>query len=35
MKLENGVHTISWVVTDDAGVSDGIGSRYFTVQNPR
>ena len=31
--LENGVHTISWVVTDDHGVSEGIGSRFFTVSN--
>ena len=33
--LTNGVHTISWVVTDNqspAGAS-GIGSRYFTVSN--
>jgi hypothetical protein len=31
--LANGTHTISWTVTDSAGVSNGIGSRYFTVQN--
>jgi hypothetical protein len=31
--LADGVHTISWVVVDDAGVAEGIGSRYFTVQN--
>ncbi|HLP60924.1 MAG TPA: hypothetical protein VK186_18930 [Candidatus Deferrimicrobium sp.] len=30
---ENGVHTIYWTVTDNAGNSDGIGSRYFTIQN--
>ena len=30
---ENGVHTIQWTVTDDAGNTDGIGSRYFTIQN--
>jgi len=30
---ENGVHTIAWSVTDDAGNTDGIGSRYFTIQN--
>jgi hypothetical protein len=29
----NGVHTIQWVATDDAGNIDGIGSRYFTIQN--
>lgn len=32
-KLTNGVHTISWVVYDNQGRGDGIGSRYFTVQN--
>jgi len=31
---ENGVHTIQWVVTDNAGNTDGIGSRYFTIHNP-
>jgi hypothetical protein len=29
----NGVHSIQWVVTDSAGNTDGVGSRYFTVQN--
>ncbi|MGE5344085.1 MAG: leucine-rich repeat domain-containing protein [Candidatus Omnitrophota bacterium] len=29
----NGMHTISWSVTDDAGNEDGIGSRYFMVRN--
>lgn len=29
----NGVHTIQWTATDDDGNSDGIGSRYFTIQN--
>ncbi|MCX6580680.1 MAG: Ig-like domain-containing protein [Candidatus Aminicenantes bacterium] len=33
-QFRNGVHTISWSVTDDAGNSDAIGSRYFTIQNP-
>lgn len=32
-KLSNGVHTISWVVYDNGGRGDGIGSRYFTVLN--
>jgi hypothetical protein len=32
-RLSNGVHTISWGVTDSAGRTEGIGSRYFTVQN--
>ena len=30
---ENGVHTIAWTVTDNAGNTDGIGSRYFRVEN--
>jgi hypothetical protein len=30
---ENGVHTIQWTATDNAGNIDGIGSRYFTIQN--
>jgi hypothetical protein len=29
----NGVHTIQWVAIDSAGNTDGIGSRYFTIQN--
>jgi hypothetical protein len=33
-QYKNGMHTIQWTVTDDAGNKDGIGSRYFTVQNP-
>jgi len=32
-KLTNGVHTIFWIATDDAGQADGIGSRYFNVVN--
>ncbi|NIM13202.1 MAG: hypothetical protein GTO45_13880 [Candidatus Aminicenantes bacterium] len=28
-----GVHTIQWTATDSAGNTDGIGSRYFTIQN--
>jgi streptogramin lyase len=31
--LANGVHTISWTVTDNAGATAGIGSRFFTVSN--
>jgi hypothetical protein len=31
--LSNGVHTIGWLVTDSCGRSDGIGSRFFSVQN--
>jgi hypothetical protein len=31
--LSNGLHTISWVVRDDAGAFQGVGSRFFTVQN--
>jgi len=29
---ENGVHTIQWTAVDDAGNTDGIGSRYFSIQ---
>jgi hypothetical protein len=31
--LANGTHTIVWVVTDDQGATEGIGSRFFTVAN--
>ena len=31
--LSNGLHTIAWVVTDSAGQTSGIGSRFFRVQN--
>jgi hypothetical protein len=31
--LANGVHTIAWSVTDEAGHAEGIGSRFFTVMN--
>jgi hypothetical protein len=30
---ENGVHTIQWTAGDSGGNSDGIGSRYFIIQN--
>ena len=29
----NGVHTIAWSVRDDAGNTDGIGSRFFVITN--
>jgi hypothetical protein len=29
----NGLHTIVWVVTDNAGVSSGVGSRFFSIFN--
>ncbi len=32
-QYENGVHTIQWTATDNAGNTDGIGSRYFNIQN--
>jgi len=32
-KYANGVHTIVWSATDSAGVNNGFGSRYFTIQN--
>jgi hypothetical protein len=31
--LSNGLHTISWVVRDNAGATQGVGSRFFRVQN--
>jgi hypothetical protein len=31
--LSNGLHTIMWVVFDDAGRGEGIGSRFFNVLN--
>lgn len=30
---ENGIHSIQWTATDDGGNTDGIGSRYFSIQN--
>ncbi|NIM18214.1 MAG: hypothetical protein GTO45_39945 [Candidatus Aminicenantes bacterium] len=30
---DNGVLTIQWTATDTGGNTDGIGSRYFTIQN--
>ena len=27
----NGLHTVAWVVTDNAGNQDGVGSRYFKL----
>ncbi len=32
-EFSNGVHTIHWMVMDDADNADGIGSRYFNIQN--
>jgi hypothetical protein len=29
----NGIHSIYWIAADNAGNKDGIGSRYFIVQN--
>jgi hypothetical protein len=31
--MTNGLHTISWTVTDDQGAIEGIGSRFFAVTN--
>jgi hypothetical protein len=33
LQYGNGLHTIAWVVTDTAGVSAGVGSRFFTIFN--
>ena len=32
-KLTNGLHTIAWSATDSAGNVQGLGSRFFIVQN--
>ncbi|MCP4215332.1 MAG: hypothetical protein GY765_11790 [bacterium] len=32
-KYADGVHSIMWTAEDDAGNAEGIGSRYFTIQN--
>jgi hypothetical protein len=29
--LKNGPHTIAWLITDDCGRADGVGSRFFNV----
>ncbi len=29
----NGLHTIAWVVSDSAGVTSGVGSRFFSIFN--
>ena len=33
VEIGEGIHTIYWLVEDDAGNADGIGSRYFSIQN--
>jgi len=33
-KFSNGVHTIGWLVTDSKGNVDGVGSRFFKINNP-
>ncbi len=33
-QYSNGVHSIQWVVQDNNGNTDGIGARYFLIQNP-
>ncbi|MCU0289809.1 MAG: SBBP repeat-containing protein, partial [Acidobacteria bacterium] len=32
-QYDNGIHIIFWTASDNAGNSDGIGSRYFRIQN--
>jgi hypothetical protein len=32
-RYDDGVHTIQWTAKDDDGNIDGIGSRFFTIQN--
>jgi peptidoglycan/xylan/chitin deacetylase (PgdA/CDA1 family) len=31
--FSNGIHSIYWVAADNAGNTDGIGSRFFSIQN--
>jgi len=31
---DNGVHSIYWTAQDSGGNTDGIGSRFFTINNP-
>jgi hypothetical protein len=31
--MSNGPHTIAWIVRDNLGRAEGIGSRFFTVRN--
>ena len=31
---QNGVHTIGWIVEDNMAAADGIGSRFFSINNP-
>ncbi len=33
--LSDGLHNIGWLVTDNAGRTDGVGSRFITVLNNR
>jgi PcRGLX-like protein central beta sandwich domain/PcRGLX-like N-terminal RIFT barrel domain len=32
-QLANGIHTIAWSVTDSNNITEGVGSRYFRIQN--
>jgi Viral BACON domain len=32
--FSNGIHTLHWQVTDEANNTQGIGSRYFVINNP-
>jgi hypothetical protein len=32
-QFANGMHTMAWVAVDDHGVAQGLGSRYFTIDN--
>jgi len=33
-QYQNGVHTLGWIVVDDAGNSESIGFRYIKIENP-
>ncbi len=32
-QFANGPHTIGWLITDDCNRADGVGSRFFNIQN--
>ena len=32
--MSNGLHSIAWIVRDNTGATQGVGSRFFSVANP-
>lgn len=33
-QYENGIHTLGWIVVDDAGNTESVGNRYIKIENP-